>query len=252
MKLTLKTTILIILMSLAANSAWAQQTAKVKRPNILIAISDDHSWLHTSAQGSPFVNTPHFDRIAREGFRFVNAYAASPGCSPSRAALLTGQHHWMIGAAGTHASLFPTQYKTFVDVLEDNGYKVGYTGKGWGPGNWQKSGRTKNPAGYEYNKKKLEVKPPKGIAKFDYARNFDVFMDERKENEPFYFWYGAKEPHLIYEEGPHTKAKLATVKVPGFMPDTDASRAMLLDYAAEINHFDNHLGQILERLEADG
>ncbi len=57
------------------------------RPNILIAISDDHSWRHTSAQGSPFVETPNFDRVASAGFRFDNAYAGSPGCSPSRAAL---------------------------------------------------------------------------------------------------------------------------------------------------------------------
>lgn len=222
------------------------------RPNILLAITDDHSWEHLSVQGSPFIQTPNVDRIAGEGFRFTNAYAASPGCAPSRAALLTGRHHWMIGAAGTHASGFPAHYETFVDVLEAAGYRVGFTGKGWGPGSWHMGGRTRNPAGIEYNQISLQEKRPKGIAPFNYAGNFDLFMDGREKGEPFYFWYGSKEPHLKYEEGVRTEAELANVVVPGFMPDTSASRSMLLDYADEISHFDNHLGKMLARLEAEG
>ena len=58
-----------------------------KRPNILFVISDDQSYPHASAYGYKAVNTPAFDRIAAEGVLFTNAYAASPGCSPSRAAL---------------------------------------------------------------------------------------------------------------------------------------------------------------------
>jgi uncharacterized sulfatase len=103
---------------LLSQTSYAIASGQSKRPNILIAISDDHSWKHTSAQGSPFVKTPNLDAIANDGFHFSNAYAASPGCSPSRASLLTGQHHWMIGPAGTHASSFPIHYETFVDLLE--------------------------------------------------------------------------------------------------------------------------------------
>ena len=135
---------------LLSQTPFAVADPQSERPNILIAISDDHSWKHTSVQGSPFVETPNLDSIANGGFRFSNAYAASPGCSPSRAGLLTGQHHWMIGPAGTHASSFPVHYETFVDVLEGAGYKVGFTDKGWGPGDWLSGGRTKNPAGVEY------------------------------------------------------------------------------------------------------
>lgn len=225
---------------------------RAERPNILIAITDDHSWPDLSIYGSRFVETPNVDRVAKEGFLFENAYAASPGCAPSRAALLTGQHHWMIGAAGTHASGFPAHYETFVDILEQGGYKVGYTGKGWGPGSWHMGGRTKNPAGVEFNEASLKSDRPKGIAAFDYASNFDLFMEARNDDEPFYFWFGSKEPHLRYEEGPRSKEELARVDVPGFMPDTEASRSMLLDYADEINHFDVHLGKILDRLEEEG
>jgi uncharacterized sulfatase len=225
------------------------------RPNILIAITDDHSWLHTSAQGSPFVDTPNIDSISEQGLHFNNAYAGSPGCSPSRASLLTGQHHWMIGPAGTHGSSFPLAYEVYTDVLENAGYKIGYTGKGWGPGNWYISGRTRSPAGEEYKDIKLQGEIPVGINNMDYASNFAAFMKERAReggDQPFYFWVGSHEPHLRYEEGPRTEEELATAVVPAFMPDTAASRSMMLDYADEIEHFDRHMGRILETLKKHG
>jgi uncharacterized sulfatase len=226
--------------------------ADSQRPNILIAISDDHSWTHTSIQGSAFVETPNLDGVANSGLLFANAYAGSPGCSPSRAALLTGRHHWMIGPAGTHGSSFPVHYLTFVDVLEDAGYKVGFTGKGWGPGDWLVGGRDKNPAGFEFNDVLLKEQPKTGISNKDYAGNFEQFLSEREDDEPFYFWYGAHEPHLKYAEEGHGEGEMALVDVPGFLPDTPDSRSMLLDYAYEINHFDTHLGRIIASLDAAG
>ncbi|MEE4216901.1 MAG: sulfatase [Xanthomonadales bacterium] len=242
------TTLLALPLPLA--TALAEDTAE--RPNILIAITDDHSWLHTSAQGSPFVDTPNIDRVSEGGIRFTNAYAGSPGCSPSRAVLLTGQHHWMIGPAGTHGSTFPVHYETFVDVLDGAGYKVGFTGKGWAPGDWLSGGRSRNPAGDEYNDVKLTGKLPRGISDVDYAGNFEKFMAERNEDEPFYFWVGSHEPHLRYAEGPQSKQDLAEVEVPEFLPDTQTSRSMLLDYADEIEHFDRHMGRIIGTLEKAG
>ena len=248
----MRTTASVLLLLLTVQIAFATGGQQNEKTNILIAISDDHSWKHTSVEGSPFVQTPNLDKIANAGVRFINAYAASPGCSPSRAGLLTGQHHWMIGPAGTHGSSFPVQYQTFVDILEDAGYKVGFTGKGWGPGDWLAGGRDKNPAGVEYNDLKLTVKPRKGISDTDYSKNFEKFMKERRDGEPFYFWYGAHEPHLRYAELGHSEERRASVEVPGFLPNTEASREMLLDYADEINHFDKHLGKIIATLEEAG
>ena len=222
------------------------------RPNILLAISDDQSWPHTSVAGSRFVDTPNFERLVANGFYFANGYAASPGCSPSRAALLTGQHHWMIGPAGTHGSSFPAHFETFVDLLDESGYKVGYTGKGWGPGEWSQGGRDRNPAGDEYNEKLLDPKSVKGINSKDYAANFRQFLNERDEDQPFFFWYGGHEPHLKYADATYTEAERANVTVPSFLPDTPTTRDTLLDYAFEIQHFDNHLGKILGQLEATG
>jgi len=225
-------------------------TPATTRPNILLAISDDQSFLHTSAAGFKAVRTPAFDRVAREGILFRNAFAASPGCSPSRASLLTGRHTWQIEQAGTHASSFPTDYVVFPDLLEAAGYAVGYTGKGWGPGNWKVSGRPRNPAGPEFGRRTL-TPPFKGMANNDYAGNFQDFLAGRPKGRPFCFWYGGHEPHRGYEKGSGLKAgkKLEDVVVPSFLPDTPEVRSDLLDYCVEIEWFDTHLARMLKALE---
>jgi len=224
-----------------------------ERPNILIAISDDQSWLHAGAYGCRAVKTPALDRVARSGVLFENAITASPGCSPCRASLLTGRHHWQIEHAGTHASSFPTRYVTFPDVLEGAGYFVGMTGKGWGPGNYRISGRLRNPAGPSFTKRKVTV-PHKGINANDYASNFADFLEARPPDQPFCFWYGASEPHRVYEPGVGEKLgkKLSEIEVPPFLPDAPEVRSDIADYLAEIEWFDRHLDRMLSQLEQAG
>lgn len=240
---------LILCLALPALGRAAQDV----RPNILLAIADDQSWPHTSLSACRAVRTPAFDRVAQAGVLFANGFAASPGCSPSRASLLTGRHHWMNQQAGTHASSFPAQFDVFPDLLEAAGYVVGYTGKGWGPGNWKVSGRTRNPAGPAYNDRK--TRPPfKGISSTDYAAKFAEFLRRRPPGRPFCFWYGAHEPHRSYEEGSGRRAgkNPADVRLPGFLPDHPVVRSDLLDYLVEIEWFDQHLGRMLEQLQALG
>ncbi|MEE3176183.1 MAG: sulfatase-like hydrolase/transferase, partial [Verrucomicrobiota bacterium] len=71
-----------------------------ERPNILFCISDDQSYSHAGANGDPVVQTPAFDRVAREGIRFTHAFCDAPTCGPSRSAILTGQHIWRLEEAG--------------------------------------------------------------------------------------------------------------------------------------------------------
>ncbi len=234
-------------------STLAAQDKPSGRPNILFAISDDQSFPHASAYGAEWVKTPAFDQIADSGVLFTNAFAASPGCSPSRAAILTGRYPWMIEGAGTHASDFPTKFVAFPDLLEKAGYFIGATGKTWGPGNWKISGRERNPAGPSFDKQKLKDNP-EGISNKNYAANFADFLDERPDDSPFFFWYGATEPHRDFKRGiglEHGKA-LADAEVPAFLPDTEEIRGDLLDYAFEIEWFDAHLGRMLKQLEAAG
>ena len=199
------------------------------------------------------VATPGFDRVASEGVRFRNAYAPAPGCSPTRAAFLTGRHIWMIEQAGTHASSFPAKYVSYQDLLEDAGYAIGYTGKPWGPGRWEKSGRTRNPAGPPFMKRTLEP-PYQGIRDWDYAGNFEDFYERKPEGQPFSFWVGGSEAHRVFERGAWKAAgkSLEDAEVPPFLPDTPEVREDLLDYAVEIEWFDAHVGRILDYLESKG
>jgi len=111
----------------------AQQPEPRKMPNILIAISDDQSFPHTSASGSTFVNTPAFDQIAKNEILFTYAFVTTPGCAPSRAALVLGRYPWQNEHAGSHANIWPGKLVTFPDLIKAAGYHVGYTGKGVEP-----------------------------------------------------------------------------------------------------------------------
>ena len=62
-----------------------------KQPNILFILIDDMGWMDLVCQGNPNLHTPHVDALAKQGMRFTDAYAAAPVCSPTRAAILTGQ-----------------------------------------------------------------------------------------------------------------------------------------------------------------
>ena len=117
--------------------------AQQKQPNILFVIADDQSYPYASAYGCKTVKTPAFDKVAKKGWLFSNAFVTSPGSSPSRASILTGKYPWQIEEAGTHFSDFPTKFICFPDILKNAGYKIGFTGKGWGPGS--SSGRPYNP-----------------------------------------------------------------------------------------------------------
>ncbi len=240
----------LILMLISVSCTDPQSSKKEDtRPNILVVISDDQSYPHTSIYGYKAVTTPGFDRIARDGILFTQAFAASPGCSPSRAALLTGRNCWQIEAAGTHASHFDSTYVTFPDLLENAGYHVGYTGKGWGPGNYEISGRQRNPAGPSWDKYKMDA--PEGINPKDYARNFEAFLDKKPRNSPFCFWLGTHEPHRSFKNGigmEHGKDP-AMVEVPAFLPDHEEVRSDILDYCYEIEWSDNHLIRAIELLE---
>ena len=234
-------------------SAAAPLLAQAKRPNILFCISDDQSWLHASAYGSNFVRTPAFDRVAREGVLFRHGFVSTPSCGPSRAAALTGQDFYRLRETSMNHTEWMKGLTGYPDLLADAGYSIGYTGKGWGPGNWKISGRKYSPCGPEYNSAKL-TPPAEGISEFDYAANFDAFLAKRPAGAPFCFWAGFIEPHRILPKGIGVKSgkRVADVEVPPFLPDSPDVRSDLADYAYEIEWYDRHLGRMLDTLAKAG
>lgn len=225
------------------------------RPNILFAIADDWSYGHASVYDCNWVDTPNFDRVAREGLVFHKAFTPNAKCAPSRAMILTGRYSWQLEEAGNHMAAFPAKFGGFVERLADDGYFAGFTGKGWGPGFANDAdGKPRKITGANYSKRKSKP-PAKGISSNDYAANFGDFLAAKPTDKPFVFWFGTTEPHRGYEfkSGVRLGKKLDDIdKVPAYWPDTETVRHDMLDYAIEVEHYDMHLGKILEQLDAAG
>ncbi len=224
-------------------------------PNILFAIADDWG-PHASAYGTPWVKTPHFDRVAKQGLLFKNAYTPNAKCAPSRACILTGRNSWQLKEAANHLCYFPPEFKGWGEALAEHGWNVGHTTKGWGPGIANDAnGKPRAMTGVPYNKRKAKPPTPE-IGSSDYAANFGDFLDAAPTGKPWCFWYGAVEPHRGYEFGSGVAKggkKLTDIDhVPAYWPDNEIIRNDMLDYAFEIEHFDAHLGRMIADLEKRG
>src|SRR5207247_5604268 len=107
--------------------------------------------------------------------------------------------------AADHNGVFPAKFKVYPDLLESAGYVVGFTGKGWGPGDFATGGFKRNPAGPQFSNLTNKV-PTNGISPVDYAGNFAAFLDKTPKHKPFCFWYGGHEPNRKYHLGSALRA----------------------------------------------
>lgn len=224
-------------------------------PHILFVIADDWG-PQSGAYGTPWVKTPAFDRIAREGLLFRQAYTPVAKCAPSRAILLTGRHAWQNGAAANHLAYFPPDLRTWPEVLLQQGWHVGVTGKGWAPGVARtESGEPRLLTGRVFGKRTTAPPSPE-FNRNDYAANFSDFLDAAPAGKPWSFWVGTSEPHRAYEhrsgltKGGRTPEQID--RVPAYWPDDVRVREDLLDYAYAVDYFDQQLGRIVAELEKRG
>ena len=211
-----------------------------KQPNIIFALADDWSWPHTSIAyemslpGSDrVIKTPNFDRIAREGVLFKNAFCSAPSCGPSRSAILTGRNMWQLETGANLRGIFPNKFGVYTDALEEAGYHVGHIDKGCTPMKFV-DGRT-DPAGQKF-------------------KNFKEFMDKRADGKPFCFWFGSHDAHRAYEKdsGVESGMNPKDVTLPGSLPDDDVVRKDICDYYFEVQRFDHRLGKMLSVIEERG
>jgi arylsulfatase A-like enzyme len=246
----------VVVLTILSLSEVTALTAADTPPNILFAIADDWGFGHASAYGAKWVKTPAFDRVARDGVLFTRAYTPNAKCAPSRACILTGRNSWQLKEAANHICYFPVEFKSWAEVLSERGWHVGYTTKGWGPGVANDAnGKPRQMTGQPFNQRKT-TPPATGIGNSDYAANFDDFLTAAPEGKPWCFWYGAIEPHRGYEFGSGIKKggkQLSDIdRVPSYWPDNETVRNDMLDYAFEVEHFDRHLGRMLQSLEQRG
>jgi arylsulfatase A len=116
-----------------------------KRPNVVLILADDLGWAGLSCYGNDLHQTPHLDNLAKQGVRFTDAYAASPVCTPTRVAILTGKHParlhmtiWRESALnrGKRKLLqpvcldsLPRKHLTLAEILKEAGYFNAHLGK---------------------------------------------------------------------------------------------------------------------------
>jgi uncharacterized sulfatase len=231
-----------------------KKTEEPKRPNILFILGDDWSYPHAGAYGDAAVKTPAFDRIAREGVLFTHSFTASPSCTPSRSAILSGRPIYKCKEAGVLYGSLPKDLPLFSHALEDAGYFVGHTGKGWLPGNPTALGMDRPPLGKPFQSKRHPGGVREGLDPRDYAANFADFLAERPKEKPFFFWLGGAEPHRAYAKGAGLQLgkKLTDAKVPKPWPDVAEIQSDILDYYSEVEWLDQQVAKALDVLEKTG
>jgi len=222
--------LLLIFVNVGIAAEHPADVSKPKKPNIFFAIADDWG-VHASIYGDPVIKTPTFDKIAKSGVLFNHAFVSSPSCTPSRGAILTGQHFWRLGPGANLWSELPKKHVSYPDLLRENGYAVGFSRKGWGPG-------------------KDRAPPAAG----DRYKNFKEFLAKKPSDKPFCFWFGAHDPHRTYkwQSGINSGMDPSKVMVPPYLPDTEKVRTDICDYYFEVQRFDAEVGERLKMLEEIG
>ncbi len=212
-----------------------EKQTKLIKPNILILMSDNHSWNHLGCYGDPVLKTPVIDNLAKEGIRFTNAYCSAPSCAPARAAMLTGQDFFRLEEAANLWGSFPDKFKVYTDLLDAVGYLVGYEGKGWGPGDYEVGGWEQNPAGDRYY-------------------SFEEFYNEKERGQPFCYWFSSRDPHRPYKADGWKDfgANIEEIEVPPYLPDHLDVKKDIGDYYAEIQTFDRDVGAYIQLLNEMG
>ena len=248
-----------------------------KRPNILFAFADDwgryasaYAKHEERAGPNSVVVTPNFDRIAREGVLFKNAFVTAPSCTPCRSSLLSGQYFFRTGlGAILQGAKWDMSIPSFPLLLAESGYHIGETYKVWTPGTPRDAPYGAGKHGYEsaggrFNQfsqnatRMINGGMTVGQAKQklfeEVSKNFDSFLANRKKGQPFCYWFG---PTLVHRKWIKGSGKTLwdidpdslKGKLPTFLPDVHEVRQDFADYLGEVQAFDAGLGIILRRLQ---
>ncbi len=125
--------LLLLIIALSAFIVSYGQSAKSKKPNIVLIYTDDVGYGDVSCYGTSAIATPNIDKLAKNGVRFTNVHATSATCTPSRFSLLTGKYAWRkegTGIAPGDASLLiPVSTTTLPGMLQKAGYQTAVVGK---------------------------------------------------------------------------------------------------------------------------
>ncbi len=253
----------------------AQRVSENKKPNIIFILADDLGYFDLGCYGNPYYQTPHIDRMAKDGMKFNQAYVASPVCSPSRAAILTAKHPARLHLTNfirgdrvdSTSRVLPAMWKpylggseiTLAEHLKTEGYTTGVVGK-WHLGNADSSKAASQ--GFDYDR----IIGKNGLDYYNYgitSNNKIVFEDDGTEyltdkltdygvdfiksnkEKPFFLYLSYSAPHVL------------------IVPRADKLRKFLFGYnahggkynpyyAAMLESLDDGVGRILQALADNG
>jgi len=250
----------------------AEPTPPPARPNVLILLADDLGWGDLACYGHPRIRTPYLDRLATQGTRFTQCYAACSVCSPSRSAILTGRtpyrngvFRWIPEGSDVHLR---TSEQTAPQLLRAAGYQTAHIGK------WHLNGRFNDPAqpqpgdhGYDYWLATQNNAAPSHKNPNNFVRNGQptgeltgfsadlcateaiTWLKQRSVRPPappaasppaapFFLTVWFHEPHLPIESDPKHQAVYAELSDPD-----------LKQHYGNVSQLDAAVGRILQALE---
>jgi arylsulfatase A-like enzyme len=252
----------------------ATHSSAESRPNVVLIIADDLGWADLGCYGSKYHKTAHLDRLAADGMRFTQAYAAAPVCSPTRAAIMTGKHparlgitDWLPGridrpdqklARPPLVPELPADVPTLPGLLKKAGYTTGLIGK------WHLGGKGAGPLdrGFDVNvggdqagsplsyfapfagkggrvMPGLETAPEGEYLTDRLAAEAEKFLDAHKD-QPFFLYLPHYAPHIPMK----AKADLIAKYKPG-QPGQQGNPI----YAAMLESLDDAVGRVLKKLD---
>lgn len=221
-----------------------------KRPNIILILSDDHSYPFLGCYGNPDVSTPNIDKLASNGIKYHRAFTAAPQSVPSRATLMTGRNVLDIQMSRFSAPL-PRKFITFPEILKENGYYTGICGRSY---HLDGSGRMTKTTADTFEKYNLQTFKDRvdflRMAQSDEEAilQYHHFLSSKPSGKPFFIQVNFHDPHrkwdaMAYEPDPDK------ITIPEGMPDTREVRKDLAAHYGEIARLDENIGKLLEALE---
>lgn len=251
-----------------------------KKPNIVLIVADDLGWADVGCNGNTFIETPNIDKLAGEGIRFTDAYAAAPLCSPSRASLLTGLHPISVNMtehthgnhpAGPNQMLaapyidqqLKLEYTTTAEALKAAGYHSAFIGKwhvgGNGFGPLEQGFDVNIGGGYnglptsffypffrEGEKPELQNTAKEGDYLTDILTDKAIEYITEKQTQPFFLSLNFYSPHVPIE------GKMELVEKYRLKRGENENELPNIHYAAMVESIDQNVGRLMNTLEKLG
>ncbi len=239
---------------------WILAATQEEPPNILFLLTDDHRPDGMGCYGNSSLQTPNFDRIAREGARFDAFYVASPLCCPSRAAILSGLYPHQSGVTENFRNPeLPSESITIASLLRKSGYFTGFVGKAHMGGDPRKWSFQECPLWLPQGQVRRNENPRlmvDGIEKVVPGHITEIIASsaiewiERHKKDRWFLWCATTAPHTPWEMSRDHPYDSKEIRPPPLWPKGEAlTRQDWAAYYSTIGKLDFEVGRILKSLE---